>query len=750
MTPSRHHLWAAAGFAILCSSSFAQETKVDLRGAPKAVTIVSDAEFRHRLGTARASRAIQTTAPSAAGHATPRLDAHVAYYSSLGAEKLPFYMVGSNPSEGGGTTIIPVVIIPLKFVFSTGEVLDGSQVTDAAVNSPIFQKTSFQSGTIDLGVTQYGDALMRAQFWNLRGFSRDRYHVLLGTPSIAPTVTIPIDVSQGQGFVSTFNGDPTGFVDGFLLDDLLRQLTATYTPDILPIFWGRDIIPTFDGAGAFGYHDALLSDPSSQTYIFTGYSEHVAYAPTHVDMVTLSHEVAEWMNDPFPLHSATDKAASNFAPPAFEAGGINYILEVGDPLNDSFAKVLNGTSYDVQDVVNPWWYLHTTPSPAANGWYSFQNAAGLLPLAINSPASIAGSYTDTAQMSWAPVTALVTGNVVYVGRGCPAGSIDGSNPDDPYLADPNGAVALIDRGNCNVSLKIDRATRAGAIAVLIGDNRTEPPPSFGFGGGTQFAPSLSISKTLSDMIKSVLGSAAVSVTIDPKRRLPIPFSTLGNAGPGAIFPVAQGVPLNCNDDFSICYVPKNVLVVLPFAVIAGDAVVQDANSTEATAVFRVNTDAFNTARGTGGGATVFLYSSDGTAGLPNPSTYSANAQYVSAASGPTSYIASVGGFPNVYQLDLGAAPVAVRYTGATMAGSSASVQLSAVVTSSGNPVSSGSVYFSLGTQTCNAPTDATGKAVCSIVLQQHPGRYDIAAAFGGVFGTYAGGSDTESFIVTGE
>jgi hypothetical protein len=435
--------------------------------------------------------------------------------------------VGADP-EGGGSTTIPTVIVPLKVVFSTGEVFDGNQALAPLVDSPIFQSTSFQSGKTDLGVTQFGDAVMRAEFWNLPGFDRARYHVLLGMPVIAPTVTINVDVSQGEGYVAEFDGDSTGFFDGVAFDNLLRELTASYTPDILPIFWGRNIIPTFGGGGAYGYHSALRSDPSSQTYIFSAYTEHSFYSPS---MVTLSHEVAEWLNDPFPLSSATDIAATNFAPPALEPViGVNYLLEVGDPLINYFPKVLNGATYYFQDVVNPWWYLHTDPSPAANGWYSFQNAASVLPLVVNSPSSIAGSYTGTTRLYWAPFSAPLTGKVVYIGRGCPAGSIDGSNPDDPYLADPNGAIALIDRGNCNVSLKVDRATRAGAIAVLIGDNRDEAPHPFTYGGGTQFAPSLSITKAISDTIKSVLGSAPVSVTLDPNNAFPLPFSTLANPG----------------------------------------------------------------------------------------------------------------------------------------------------------------------------------------------------------------------------
>jgi hypothetical protein len=43
--PFRHNLWAVAGFAILCGSSFAQEMSVSLPGG-KTATIVSDTEFR--------------------------------------------------------------------------------------------------------------------------------------------------------------------------------------------------------------------------------------------------------------------------------------------------------------------------------------------------------------------------------------------------------------------------------------------------------------------------------------------------------------------------------------------------------------------------------------------------------------------------------------------------------------------------------------------------------------------------------
>src|SRR5213593_2894836 len=67
------------------------------------------------------------------------------------------------------------------------------------------------------------------------------------------------------------------------------------------------------------------------------------------------------------------------------------------------------------------------------------------PLVISSPADIAGTYANTETVDWAPIGAGFTDKTIaFVGRGCPAGTV---SPDgDPYLTDPTGKVALIDRG----------------------------------------------------------------------------------------------------------------------------------------------------------------------------------------------------------------------------------------------------------------------------------------------------------------
>jgi subtilisin family serine protease len=154
-------------------------------------------------------------------------------------------------------------------------------------------------------------------------------------------------------------------------------------------------------------------------------------------------------------------------------------------------------------------------------------------LRINSPATIAGDYKNTASVDWAPVNSAVTGNVAFVGRGCPANSIApaNNNPADTYLADPNGKVALIDRGGCSVSLKVDRAVIAGATAVLIGLVAPGDASTFAYGGGTNFKPTLVITQATANLIKANIG-APVNVTISPAIATALVGSMVGSSARG--------------------------------------------------------------------------------------------------------------------------------------------------------------------------------------------------------------------------
>ena len=160
-------------------------------------------------------------------------------------------------------------------------------------------------------------------------------------------------------------------------------------------------------------------------------------------------------------------------------------------------------------------------------------SAVAIPLVINSPASIAGTYGNTATVEWSPVGAGVSGNVAFIGRGCPAGSVAAGSPADPILNSPVGKIALIDRGGCSVSLKVDYAVDNGAIGVLIGLVAPGDAVSFSFGGGDSFAPTLVIQQVLSNAIKAQLNAAqTVNVSISPANGIPLVGSMASTSSRG--------------------------------------------------------------------------------------------------------------------------------------------------------------------------------------------------------------------------
>jgi hypothetical protein len=81
----------------------------------------------------------------------------------------------------------------------------------------------------------------------------------------------------------------------------------------------------------------------------------------------------------------------------------------------------------------------------------------------------------------------------------------------------------------------------------------------------------------------------------------------------------------CAPDFSACGIPENVLLQLPFAAIAGDVILFEADNVTVSDVFRIFNNIADTTGGTGLGNMVFLYSSNDSTPLPSPSTFSSNA-----------------------------------------------------------------------------------------------------------------------------
>ena len=160
-----------------------------------------------------------------------------------------FTMVGSDPKLGSKTTIIPTVIIPLRFVFPDGQVfdastdlIDGQTPVQGIINSPIFKNYNFVLGGKSVGNTQYGDAFQRANFWDSVSVKAKDYHVLLGQPTVLPTQTIVVPDGLGFYDFDFSTGLLLPSVDRtFLADQSASILSAlNVTPSQLPIVvWGK-------------------------------------------------------------------------------------------------------------------------------------------------------------------------------------------------------------------------------------------------------------------------------------------------------------------------------------------------------------------------------------------------------------------------------------------------------------------------------------------------------------------------------
>ena len=192
-----------------------------------------------------------------------------------------YTMVGTDPNRGPVTTTVPTVLIPLRFVFENGLVvdasadsIDGQTSIQGIISSPIFQSHDFNVGGITVGNTQYGDAFQRANFWNLVSHGSHDYHVLLGQPTVMPAFEVHVPDDAVFFVIDPDSSDLVPIIDGGLLyqatvDAILR---ANISPQVLPIVvWGN----VFGFGGVGGFHGAYQVPGGAQTFISTGYHTRV-------------------------------------------------------------------------------------------------------------------------------------------------------------------------------------------------------------------------------------------------------------------------------------------------------------------------------------------------------------------------------------------------------------------------------------------------------------------------------------------
>jgi hypothetical protein len=295
-----------------------------------------------------------------------------------GGTSYPFFMVGNSPSHPG-TTVVPTVLIPIDLTFqdnlsSLSSQLDGSVNVPAILHSPVFQAATFPA-TGD--TTQYADAVTRAE-WSGVLKNAQSHHVLLGTPTVLPAVQLTVPAGAGA-LEDPGDGIPHGIIDSdSWWTDQITSLVSTLniSPEVLPIFVTYDMTAGL----AVGFHGALgVPQPNGKLAISTyawaswmdpGWFTFVGLGPyVGADVDVLSHEVNEWMNDPFISNIVP---AWSYSVPPLITNACSNLLETGDPLElVNFPVPLNGFTYHLQDAAFFSYFARQSPSIGYQGRYTF-------------------------------------------------------------------------------------------------------------------------------------------------------------------------------------------------------------------------------------------------------------------------------------------------------------------------------------------------------------------------------------------
>lgn len=319
-------------------------------------------------------------------------------------------MVGTDPAGGDISTTIPTVIVPLQFTFVASadpnlHTLDGTDRVLDTIASPVFQDDAdigaaanatasappSQPGVAPPAArplnepsdtTQLGDAIHRAQ-WRKTGSG---YHVLLGQPALLPTVSYTVPANQGFIVIGRRTGARIGLMDSHWfanrLNEALRNLHIS--SGTFPVFLVNNVF-LYDGSPAnccvLGFHGATTSLNGNgrqqvNTNMFASYSTQRIFGANPgdsfsyiADIHALSHEVQEWMDDPF-----VNNVVNPWLTPTAPQYGCTAFLETGDPVvGFGFIVHLNGRDYHPEDEVHFSWFARESPSRAARGYYTYLN-----------------------------------------------------------------------------------------------------------------------------------------------------------------------------------------------------------------------------------------------------------------------------------------------------------------------------------------------------------------------------------------
>jgi hypothetical protein len=304
-------------------------------------------------------------------------------------------MVGRSPfAHGHRTTNLPTFLVPVIFTFQdSGDVFDptvpdgcgpaSESVMTLILNSPLFGQPTFTMNGVNIGPAQYLDAFQRAAFWSKVGGTP--YHTSFSTtPTVLTALHVTVPSTHGVTiFKSQFGGCrdigelDLNWFDAQIQATIIPQLAAQGVgPANFPQFIFNSVAQYIGSQGnccALGYHNSYTNSGGLfQTYSVNEYDTSGGFGG---DTSVMSHEIAEWMDDP----DTSNPTPAWGAEGQVTAGNCQNNLETGDPLSPGFSTptnpfhVLNnstGVTYTLQELAFYSWFLDSSPSLGAGGKYS--------------------------------------------------------------------------------------------------------------------------------------------------------------------------------------------------------------------------------------------------------------------------------------------------------------------------------------------------------------------------------------------
>jgi hypothetical protein len=318
-----------------------------------------------------------------------------------------YSIVGADPSSGRSATI-GVDIVPINLVVA-GHSFDGSESVAGVLASPLFRTGDYSTtvaattatggkgpgGSLSAGNSdvQLLDAVMRAQF-NKVGTD---YHLRLGRPDVHEPITIDVPAAVGTTLAS-----PVGVVDADIditwfqpQIEALNSKLHYLKPDRLAIFLTNDVVLYADGVpthccvmGAHGATDTTRAAKDQgdeedgrqrvQTFVWSSWQTAGFFNPKKAwakqDIHGLSHELAEWANDPF--GTTTVQPWSSPIAPQYSCSNL---LETGDPVvgvgfsqgtNTFDQNAFSDGTYHPEDEAFLAWFMRSAPNTTSQSTQS--------------------------------------------------------------------------------------------------------------------------------------------------------------------------------------------------------------------------------------------------------------------------------------------------------------------------------------------------------------------------------------------